>query len=178
VKIILAPYSAKLHTGNPNPKVPPIWFWLQVVSKLNSLGHEVIQIGGIGEDRIDGVIQHYVNWPLRALRFVVEDADTFISVDSFLPHFVWAEKLNKRGVVIFSLSDPNIWGHPQNINLLKGREFVRPRQYQDWNEPQYNADAFVSPDEVIDAVTNLLAQSRPQDRTTPIPDRLFLAQQA
>ena len=173
MKVILAPFSTRLSTGSPNPKNPPSWFWPQVVLKLNALGHEVIQIGGVGEDRIDGVVQCYVNWPLKALRLVIEDADCFLTVDSFLPHFVWAEKLNKRGVVVFSLSDPLIWGHPENINLLKGREYVREFQFQDWLAPEYNADAFVSPDEVVNAVTSIL---RPADRTAPLRAGVSVAQ--
>lgn len=156
MRIIIAPYSTRLHSGSPNPKNPPDGFWPIVVSKLNALGHNIIQIGGIGEERIEGVSECFINWPLKALRELLRGADCFLTVDSFLPHFVWAEKLDKCGVVIFSLSDPNIWGHPQNINLLKDRFYVRDLQYQDWLQPCYNADAFVSPDEVVSAVSELL----------------------
>ncbi len=167
-KIIIAPFSTRLFNGNPNPKNPPVGFWLQVVFKLNALGHEVIQLGGVGEDRIEGVIQHYVNWPLAALKFVIQDADTWIAVDTWLQHFVWAEKLNKRGVVVWSQSDPLIWGHPENINLLKSRDYLRPLQYQSWPEAIYNADAFVSPDEVVNACQTILESVRSADRAIAV----------
>ncbi len=156
MRVVLAPYSTRLSTGKMNPKNPPAGFWQQVVLRLVAQGHEVIQIGIPGEERIVRVSQFIINWPLKKLRDVILNADTWLSVDSFLPHLVWVEKLNKRGVVIFSLSDPLIWGHPENINLLKSREYVRELQFQDWLHPQYNADAFVSPEEVVDACTSLL----------------------
>ncbi len=156
MRIILAPFSTRLSSGSPNPKNPPPGFWQIVVSKLNALGHEVTQIGGIGEERIEGVSQHLTNWPLKMLKEIIKAEDTWISVDSFLPHFVWAEKINKRGVVVWSQSDPLIWGHSENVNLLKGRQYLRLLQYQSWPEAVYNADAFVSPDEVVSAVQNLL----------------------
>lgn len=168
MKIILAPFSTRLSSGNPNPKNPPPGFWQIVVSKLVALGHEVVQIGMVGEERVEGVSQHFTNWPLQALREVLKGADCFLTIDSFLPHFVWAEKLNKRGVVIFSLSDPLIWGHPQNLNLLKSREYVRPLQFQDWLAPTYNADAFVSPDEVVDACQAILESVKSTDRATAV----------
>jgi len=169
-KIVLAPYSTRLSANRPNPKNYPDW--PLVVCRLADSGHEVIQIGGLGEERIVGVSQFIINWPLKKLRQVIEDADTWISVDSWLPHFVWAEKLNKRGVCIFSLSDPLIWGHPENINLLRDRKYVREFQYQGWNEAIYNPEAFVSPEVVINAITSLL---RPTDRTRLIPASVSLA---
>ncbi len=174
MRIVLAPYSTRLSTGKQNPKNPPDGFWQQVVSQLNAVGHEVIQIGVPGEERIDGVSQFIINWPLKKLRDVILNADTWLTVDSFLPHFVWAEKLNKRGVVVWSQSDPLIWGHLENINLLKGREYLRELQYQSWPEAVYNADAFVSPEVVVDAV-NSLTSFRPTDRTRIFSDRVQLA---
>lgn len=155
-KIILAPWSAKLPTGRTNPKNPPMEFWIRVVNKLNALSHEVIQLGVAGEERIEGVSQFIQNWPFKKLRDVVSDCDLFLSVDTWLPHFVFAEKLNKRGVVVFSLSSPEIWGHAENINLLKDRKYLRPRQFQTWFEVEYNEDAFVAPDTVVEAVLRCL----------------------
>lgn len=176
MKIILAPYSARLRTGNRNPKNFP--HWAEVVCRLTTLGYEIIQIGAAGEDRIEGVSQHAVNWPLKKLRVVLEDADVWLSCDSFLPHFVYAEKINRRGVVIFSQSDPLIWGHPENINLLKDRTYLREFQFQDWTTSAvYNEDAFVFSDEVVDAVITL-TRTQPEVRTRLVPRVLQLAQSA
>ena len=152
-RILLAPYAAILHTGSPNPKNPPLGWWEQVVSKLDC---KVTQIGGIGESQIQGTARFLVNLPLQVLREVVIAHDLFLTVDSFLPHFVYAEKLNKRGVVVFSQSSPAIFGHPENINLLKGEKYLRHFQFQSWADATYNADAFVSPEEVVNACLTLL----------------------
>jgi hypothetical protein len=161
-KIVLAPRAARLFDGRPSPKDYP--WWPKVVQRLNEQGHEIIQIGVVGEERIEGVAQCLVNWPLASLKVVVEQADCFLTVDSFLPHFVFAQKINTRGVVIWAQSDPAHWGHSQNINLLKDRKFLRERQYQGWMDAQYNEEAFVSPEEVIDAV-NAIFKSPNRART-------------
>lgn len=154
-KIILHPYAATLLNGNRNPKNYP--WWSQVVAKLNELGHEIIQIGVAGETRIEGVSQFIQNWPLSKLRDLINSCDTWMAVDSFLPHYCFTEKL-KRGVVVWSLSSPEIWGHPDNINLLKDRKYLRELQYKDWHDVEYNEDAFVSPDEVVEAVQSLVSR--------------------
>jgi hypothetical protein len=148
-KIILAPYPAKLHTGKRNPKEYP--WWDKVVRKLNERGHEVIQIGVQGEARVKGVAQFIVNWPLAKLKDLINDADTWLSCDSFLPHYCHVEGL-KGGVVVWSLSDPAHWGHPENTNILKDRKYLRELQYQDWNSCDYNEAAFVLPEVVVNAV--------------------------
>jgi hypothetical protein len=153
-KIILAPRAARLFNGKPSPKDYP--WWPKVVQRLNEQGHEVIQIGALGEDEIQGVSQFFTNWPFAALKEVIRHADIFLTVDSWLPHFVYAEKLGKRGVVLWSQSDPAIWGHAENVNLLKDRKYLRPLQFQDWMQAAYNEDAFVSVDEVVNACTALI----------------------
>jgi hypothetical protein len=57
--------------------------------------------------------------------------------------------------VIFSQSDPVIFGHPDNVNLLKDRKYLRELQFQTWMGVPYNEDAFVSPDEVVNAVSQI-----------------------
>lgn len=153
MKIILAPYSARLINGAQNPKNFP--WWAEVIAKLNSQGFEIIQIGVTGEDRIEGVSQFVTNWPLKKLRDLIDDSVCFLSCDSFLPHYCHVERL-KAGVVIFSQSDPNIFGHPENINLLKDRKYLRRWQYDSWMAAEYREDAFVSPDEVVAAVNQLV----------------------
>lgn len=175
MKIVLAPYAARLHNNSRNPKNFP--HWAEVVHALNNLGYEVIQIGVAGEERVAGVSQFIINWPLRKLRQVLEDADCFMSVDSFLPHFVWAEKLNKRGVVVWGQSDPLIWGHPTNVNLLLSRDHLRPLQFQDWPSATYNADVFVTPEEVVSAAVDLTS-NRPAHRNRAVSRSLHMAHEA
>src|SRR5438128_1845698 len=105
MRIILAPYSAKLPSGKTNPKNFP--FWAEVVEKLKAEGHEIIQIGVQGEQRIDDVDQFVIGWPFAKIRDLILECDTWLSIDSWLPHFCYTERL-KPGVVIFGQSDPRI----------------------------------------------------------------------
>lgn len=153
MKILLAPYAAKLPDGKLNPK--NYHRWIEVVALLNAQGHEVIQIGKGDEPRIEGVGQFIVNWPLDKLRKLIEDCDVWLSVDSFLPHFCATERL-KPGVVVWGQSDARIWGYQHNTNLLKSPAFLRQYQYAPWYETEFNPDAFVEPEEVVRAVNELL----------------------
>lgn len=151
MKIALAPYAAQLPNGARNPKNYP-WF-KDVIDLLRVDGHEVVQIGTAGESRIDGVSQFIQGFPLDKLVDVVRGCDSFISVDSFLPHFCWLHRLSP-GVVIWGQSDPRVWGHPQNANLTKGK--LRQFQFAPWYEAVYDPDVFVSPQEVRDALYGLV----------------------
>ncbi len=153
MKILLAPYAAALPTGKPNPKNFP--HWAEVVGRLNTLGHEVVQIAKGGEPRIEGVAQYVVNWPLEKLNDLVNQCDTWLSVDSFLPHLCATNRL-KPGIVVWSQSDHRIWGYAHNTNLLKSRDYLRQFQYAPWYEAEYEADAFVTADEVVEAVCDRL----------------------
>ena len=126
---------------------------------LKAQGHEVIQIGVLGEDRVEGVDQFIQGWPLRKLREL--EWDSYVSVDNFWPHYCHMERL-KGGIVIFGMSDPQVFGYPQNINLLKSRAYLRPFQFSHWFDVSYNPDAFVTPETVMDALHGRLATT-----TTP-----------
>jgi ADP-heptose:LPS heptosyltransferase len=174
-RILIAPFAAALCNGNPNAKNPSVRWWEDVITKLLQHGFEVTQIGGIGEARFADVSQHLVNWPLMALVETIKNHDCWVSVDSFLPHLCWAYKL-KSGVVVWSQSDPLIFGHNENVNLLKSRSYLRPLQFQDWISAAYNEDAFVSPEEVVDAVNAHLARTQSPNGTRTISTSLQLAQ--
>jgi len=147
MKILISPFSAKLPTGNPNPKNWP--YFPQLVAALNAEGHTVVQIGTAGEDRIEGVGMFVQGWPIDKLKEL--EWDTFVSVDNFWPHYCFTEKL-KGGVVIFGQSDPKIFGHPQNVNLLKSRDFLRPYQFAHWFDIPFREEVFVEPQVVMDAL--------------------------
>ena len=79
--------------------------------------------------------------------------DIFISIDNFAPHLAWL--LNKPGIVIFSQSDPLIFGHELHINLLKDIKYLRKNQFDIWETAIYNKEAFMEPQKVIEALTQL-----------------------
>jgi hypothetical protein len=60
-----------------------------------------------------------------------------------------AWSLGKRGIVLWSVSDPNIYGHKENINLLKSRDCLSKEQFLWWEYVEHDPNKFVSPQEVI-----------------------------
>lgn len=150
--IIISPYSSKVADGKINAKNYP-WF-PKLVDLLNRDGYKTLQIGVTGENPIDGVSDFIVDLPYSALPVLVNRCATWIAVDNFFPHFCHANKL-KAGIVLWGVSDPKVWGYPENINLLRGRDYLRQHQYQTWNEIDFNAQAFVYAENVMPHVYKL-----------------------
>lgn len=138
--ILIAPYAKKLLNGMPHAKDYP--YWKELLEKLPS---DVVQIGVAGEKRLARSFKK--NLKLSEVADLVRECEYWISVDSFLPHL--ASHIGKRGVVLWSVSDPVIFGYPENINILKDRSYLRKKQFAVWEEESRNLDAFVAPDEVI-----------------------------
>lgn len=151
-KILISPYAARLPNGNVSPKNYP--FWSRLVQLLNQTGYDVIQIGVAGEERVEGVGQFIQNWPFDKLRTLVNDCATWIAVDNFFPHFCHAERL-KPGIVLFGPSDPRIFGYDQNVNLLRGRDYLRQFQYDTWMAVDPNPNAFIYAENIISEVFKL-----------------------
>lgn len=149
--VVISPFSRKLNNGQRNAKNYP--YWAEVVDSLKSAGVRVIQVGENGEERI-GADETMFNLPLRQLKEVVKSCDTWSAVDNFFPHFCALH--GKMGVAIFGTSDPAIFGHATNINLLKDRAYLRQNQYDIWDSAPYDPQVFVSPDVVIAAIKSLL----------------------
>jgi len=138
--IIIAPYAQKLRNGKNNPKNYPYWPEL-----IKLIDQPVVQVGVKGEQQLTDDFRP--NLPLTELAKLVHQADTWISVDSFFQHFCW--DLKKYGIVIWSQSDPLIFGHPENINLLKNRKYLRKEQFWLWEQCEYKQECFVKPKEIV-----------------------------
>ena len=142
--IIISPYSQKLRDDKiktPNPKTYP--YWEQLIKLLKEKNYNIIQVGVEGEEKINGVDEFFKNLPFKVLEEKVKECKTWISVDHFCAYH------KKPGVVLFSQSDPNIYGHKINKNLLKDRKYLRPDQFGIWESCPYNIDAYISPEEVV-----------------------------
>ena len=146
MKIILFPYAKAMREEKPHPKNYP--WWPELVQKLQDLGHTLIQVGVESEPKIVSDFRPNLNF--EELTRLVRECDTWIGVDSFGQHFCW--DLGVKGIALFGQSDPNIFGHPENINLLKSREYLRDQQFWMWEQAEFKEDAFVEPDVVIDAL--------------------------
>lgn len=138
--ILISPWARQMRDNKPHPKNYP--YWKEVISKIEE---DIIQVGVEGEEQL--VSDFRKNLKLYELAVLVTQCKTWISVDSFFQHFCW--DLNKSGIVIFGQSDPNIFGHDININLLKDRKYLRDKQFWLWEQAEYNSECFVEPEIVL-----------------------------
>ena len=138
--IIIAPYAQKLRTGDNNPKNYP--YWEELISKIDE---PIIQVGVEGEKQF--VDTFCKGLTIDELCQLLVKCRTWIGVDSFFQHLAWRE--GKQGIVLWGPSDPLIFGHPENINLLKDRKYLAPNQFLWWEQTEYNPDRFVGVDEVL-----------------------------
>lgn len=141
--IILSPFSKFMRNGKQHPKNYP--YWEEVIKYIKE---PIIQVGVEGETQL--VEDFRKNLPLSELAKLVHECKTWMSCDSFIQHFCW--DLKKPGIVVFGQSDPNIFGHPENINLLKDRKYLREKQFWIWEQAEYNEEAFVEPSVVVEAL--------------------------
>jgi hypothetical protein len=63
-----------------------------------------------------------------------------------------AKHLGKPGIVLWSVSDPEIFGYPENLNLLKDRKYLRKDQFAVWEAVTLDPETFVGPEEVYRAL--------------------------
>jgi ADP-heptose:LPS heptosyltransferase len=138
--ILIQPYAKPLHNGKRNPKNYPYWKEL-----LAQIGEPIIQVGVIGEEQL--VPDFRTNLPMDELRDLIKFCRTWIGIDSFMQHLAW--DCGKKGIVLWSVSDPIIFGHPENINLLGSRKNLAANQFLWWDFTEYDARKFVTPKEVL-----------------------------
>lgn len=148
--ILLSPYSRPLRNGEKNPKNYPMW--KELVSNLDEF--DLVQVGVQGEEQL--VPDMRLNLSLPDLGKLVDECQTWISVDSFFQHFAWDR--GKYGVVLWGQSDPVIFGHPENHNLLKDRSYLREKQFWLWEQCTYRTDCWVEPEKVVETVKSLVAK--------------------
>jgi len=142
--IIIAPYAKALTNGKQNPKNYPYWEELIALIQIN-IGFEIVQVGIEGEKQL--VEDFRKNLSIDELKSLIKECYIWIGCDSFFQHLAWHQ--GKRGIVLWSVSDPLIFGHPENVNLLKDRSSLTKNQFLWWEFLEHNPDAFVKPQEVV-----------------------------
>lgn len=138
--IIVSPYSKKLRDGKNNPKNYP--WWPELISMIKE---PIIQVGIESETQL--VDDFRKNLSLKELSDLILECRIWISVDSFFQHLAW--DIGKPGIVLWGQSDPLIFGHSENTNLLKDRKYLREKQFWWWEQCDYIEDSFVKPEEVL-----------------------------
>lgn len=157
--IIISAWSRGTSDGKPSPKNYP--HWERVAMGLMARGHEVMQVACKGEPGIAGTARED-DLPFACIAEILKVCETWIAVDNFFPHLAWTE--GEPGVAIFGSSDPIIFGHPENTNLLKDRRYLRKWQFRHWSQETYNPDIFVAPDVVIAAAEQSIAARKARKR--------------
>lgn len=141
--IIISPFSKKLTNGKQNPKNFP--YWKDLIAMIDE---PIVQIGVAGEEQL--VPDFRQNLSISELKSLLKECRTWIGCDSFFQHLAWLE--GKPGVVIWSISDPLIFGHPENINLLKDRSNLADNQFLWWEAHEFDANRFFTAEQVFQAI--------------------------
>lgn len=149
MNIVLFPYAKLMRNGEQHPKNYP--FWKELVGLLINEGHTLTQVGIEGEEQL--VTGFRKNLSHDDLCNLIKENDTWISVDSYGQHVGWS--VGVKGIAIFGQSDPLIFGHSENINLLKDRKYLREKQFWLWEQCEANDEVWVTPQEVMDALKNI-----------------------
>ena len=139
--IIISPYSKALLSGKQNPKNYPYWETL-----IEMIDEPIIQVGIETEKQL--VPDFRKNLPITELRKLIQECRTWISCDSFFQHLGWDE--GKKGIVLWGVSDPLIYGHPENINLLADRKHLAENQFLWWEFVEHQNERFVKPKIVLE----------------------------
>lgn len=148
--IIISPYAKKLQNGKENPKNYP--YWQELIQKIPKSIH-IVQIGITGETQLCEDFRQ--NLSMNELKKLLNQCQTWIGIDSFFQHLAWS--VNKKGIVLWSVSDPLIYGHPENINMLKDRANLAPNQTLWWDFIEHDSSKFVTSDEVINILNTLIS---------------------
>ena len=158
--LIISPYSQKLPAEKSlrNPKNYPYWEEFIAIVKEKCPHVNIIQIGVPSEPILKGVdtVMHNLTQP--QLYKLANTCQAWMSVDNFFQHFCAYYKI-PNGFVIFGQSDPKIFGHSFNNNVLKNPKYLRPRQFQFWWQTEYKEEVFVSAEELAKIVLPTLTAS-------------------
>lgn len=146
MNIILFPFAKIMRNDQKHPKNYP--YWPKLIELLQRDGHSLMQFGVEGEQQLVTDFRKNLNYSV--LCDLIRQCDLWIGVDSYGQHLGWS--VGKRGIALFGQSDPLIFGHAENVNLLKNRKYLRQQQFWLWEQCESNDEAFVSPEVVIDTL--------------------------
>lgn len=144
--IIISPWS---YTPD-HPKSYP--FWPTLVNLLIKDGYEIIQIGKKGEETIPGVVNINFDLSFKQIEEKISQCRLWISIDNFLQHLVNSMTNPVKGVVIWGVSNPVLFGYQYNTNILKSKGNLRRYQIAPWSEEKQNPEVFLEPDKIFEIV--------------------------
>jgi len=146
--MILIHCWARTRGSELNAKCPTAEWWNELIPLLNK---PVKQILWGNETKLN--CQHVENPKLEEIEKLLDECETFICIDSFLQHLNHGRN-KKKGIVVWSKSDPKIFGWPENINILKYPEKLRSDQFLWWANEKWE-NIFPTSQEVVEAYKTL-----------------------
>lgn len=145
--ILISPYSRVLRNAALNPKNYP--YWDDVIRGIQS-SYDVRQLA-YGMEVTLSTLSYTIRYEtIKEAERAIQKCDYFLSVDNWVHHY--AHLIDKQGIVIWTRSDPNLFGYTEQINLLKDRKYLRTKQFEWWENDTYEKDAFIDPNVVISAI--------------------------
>jgi ADP-heptose:LPS heptosyltransferase len=152
--LIISPYSRKLRNGKKNAKDYP--WWQEIIDELKKRHNDIkiIQIGVSGEEKLKNIDECLFDLSLKDLKELILSSDIFLSIDNFFHHYI--HYLGKQNIVIWGQSDPILFGYKEDINLLKDKKYLRKEQFSIWEECEFNKDAWIDPNIVVNSILKLL----------------------
>lgn len=146
--ILISPFSRAMRDKKENPKNYPYWVELINLFLEENDREEIIQIGVSGEKQF--VQDFRKDFPLKNIERLINQCEFWISVDNFFPHF--CHHLGKKGVVIWGMSDPNIYGYTENLNILKDIKYLRKNQFDFWENYTFDKEVFLEAEKVFEII--------------------------
>lgn len=146
--ILISPFSKKLRDGRPSPKDYPVEIWADLVALLKERYKlPIIQIGTTDEQKVEGVEIFLHNLPFSTIAELLNNCTLWVSVDNFLQHM--AHYYNKPGVVLYSYSNPDLFGYPENVNLCYSSLYQKPNQFESWDYPLPPIENYLSAKRIL-----------------------------
>jgi hypothetical protein len=148
MNILIHPFSRPTLNGQTNAK--NYAYWNELVELLKP-EHQITQIATQEEPKIVDDIKRGLSFD--DLKILASKYDFFIAVDSFFPHFVNAYNLPIKGMVIWTISDPDIFGYKDKfLNVLQSRNNLRKEQFNMIEEEVYDPNKSIKPEIVKDLI--------------------------
>jgi ADP-heptose:LPS heptosyltransferase len=154
-KILIHSNAKILKDKISSPKNYPFFDELIIKIKNNFENIQINQLGQNGDEKLKYADNYFFNTKLKDIQYLINEHDLWISVDSFLPHYCNCYNL-KPGIVLWNISDPKIFGYPQNINLIKDDKFIRENKFLYYKKEDYNQESFIECDKVFKVVKEKL----------------------
>lgn len=152
--VLISAFSRKLKHGRENPKNYP--YFNEVIEGIKNIYPEAkfYQVKLSEEPKLEKVDEVLNDLTIPELKIILDKCETWLSIDNFFHHF--AAYYGKMGIVIFTVSDPALFGHYINFNIYKDKKYFRENQFGLWEECPVIENPYIEPQKVVDVFVELI----------------------